>query len=272
MAFYGRTVTVFLPDGKSTKIYIKKVETVIRDDNTLQDENNLKVGRNDEGGGGRNQGISPTTPLNSNENCDTLEKTIQGDSSEIELAINNNNNSVTSNGTFADYSDNVYDPVESDSEDDSSCSSSSSLESSAEETKIIPKKRKGAIKEATLKCDIGNCKHRFREQSNLRIHKQCHTKEGFKCPECSNTSRRYWSSLLTHLWQFHQIDLELQSCKYCDFKTPSLRRFEAHEKSHVKKKCKTCGQTLKNTKQISNSFKRKPVSKNENELLELYLG
>ncbi|GAB0093367.1 hypothetical protein DMENIID0001_084590 [Sergentomyia squamirostris] len=112
--------------------------------------------------------------------------------------------------------------------------------------------------EIGTKCDREDCAIRFKNLNNLNYHRQCHSTEnyGIMCPECKNTDFRNWNTLHTHLWREHQIDMELYSCEFCNFKTPILSRLKnTHVKIHSEErnfKCELCEKRFKNTKQLKN--------------------
>ncbi|XP_075211885.1 uncharacterized protein LOC142318989 isoform X2 [Lycorma delicatula] len=79
-------------------------------------------------------------------------------------------------------------------------------------------------KDLGFRCGTDGCAVRLQRETNMIYHKQCHTEKysvTLKCPECSHIATR-WSSLTSHLWKMHNIDMELYSCNQCGYKTNSL--------------------------------------------------
>jgi uncharacterized C2H2 Zn-finger protein len=107
-----------------------------------------------------------------------------------------------------------------------------------------------------FKCNIDDCALHFTSDALLKYHKKCHgEKSSFICPECKSEDFKSFNTLHTHLWRQHKVDMDLYSCKLCDFKTPILSRLKNfHEKIHSDEKnfkC-DCGKSFKNSKQLKN--------------------
>ncbi|XP_058065928.1 uncharacterized protein LOC131215554 [Anopheles bellator] len=108
-------------------------------------------------------------------------------------------------------------------------------------------------------CDQTDCGARFRQQDCLDYHRKCHAGDapnGNVCPECGSHEFRNWTTLHTHLWRQHGIDMELHACQLCSFKTPVLARLlNTHMLIHSDErnfKCGVCAKAFKNNKQLRN--------------------
>ncbi|XP_050444367.1 zinc finger protein 595-like [Adelges cooleyi] len=108
-----------------------------------------------------------------------------------------------------------------------------------------------------FRCTFGNCKLRFRSEENLKYHKHCHSDDGFRCNEfeCQFTDRK-WTTMMSHLWKTHNIDIEMFSCDKCNFKTNSLYKLNSfHKNIHQEERpflCTECGKGFKSVKQLRN--------------------
>jgi len=62
---------------------------------------------------------------------------------------------------------------------------------------------------------------KFETEDNALYHEKCHYSiDGFRCIEfeCKYTNTK-WSTMMTHLWKSHGVDMEMFSCNQCEFKT-----------------------------------------------------
>ncbi|XP_028968610.1 zinc finger protein 555 [Galendromus occidentalis] len=132
-------------------------------------------------------------------------------------------------------------------------------ESSAQK---IAWKRKLKRDQGHLVCQFRGCGHRFRAEDTHRYHLRCHLahpseEERFRCPlpNCKQGSK-LWPTLANHLWNAHHMDIELQSCNRCDFKTYSLSNLEkVHKLVHSEEKqfdCDECQSKFRTIKQLRN--------------------
>lgn len=112
-----------------------------------------------------------------------------------------------------------------------------------------------------FKCSIQDCNLHFSTEQLLNYHRKCHsstTDSVIVCPECQSEEFRTFTTLHTHLWRLHKVNLDLYSCNLCDFKTPILARLKNfHEKIHSNErnfKCdfSKCEKSFKNAKQLRN--------------------
>lgn len=110
-----------------------------------------------------------------------------------------------------------------------------------------------------FKCSFHECSQHFSSDKLLIYHKKCHVNScEIMCPECNSNEFKNFNTLHTHLWRQHKIDMDLYSCKLCDFKTPILSRLTRfHEKIHSDErnfKCvyNDCTKCFKNSKQLKN--------------------
>lgn len=107
------------------------------------------------------------------------------------------------------------------------------------------------------KCNIQGCSARLVSDENMAYHISCHlnnTNDLF-CAECKKPVMSV-ESLHSHLWNQHKIDLEMQSCDQCSYKTFKLSRLnKIHKKIHSEIKaytCEVCAKDFKNSKQLAN--------------------
>lgn len=123
--------------------------------------------------------------------------------------------------------------------------------------------------QVVFKCSQVDCCQHFSNEQLLKYHRKCHGSNGLiVCPECSSDEFKNFTTLHTHLWRSHAVDIDLFACELCNFKTPILSRLKNfHEKIHSDErnfKCsfKDCEKSFKNSKQLKNHFeihKRKKV-------------
>ncbi|KAG5676943.1 hypothetical protein PVAND_006738 [Polypedilum vanderplanki] len=114
-----------------------------------------------------------------------------------------------------------------------------------------------------FKCNLVDCSLSFSNPKLLNYHKRCHLNDSTQiiCPECKSLDFKNYNSLHTHLWRQHSIDMDLFSCKLCNFKTPILSRLKNfHEKIHSEEKnyiCEftNCNKKFCNSKQLKNHSK-----------------
>lgn len=61
---------------------------------------------------------------------------------------------------------------------------------------------------------------KFVTEDNLKYHESCHSDHIFQCAEseCQYIDSK-WSSIMSHLWRSHGIDIDMFSCDQCEFKT-----------------------------------------------------
>ena len=85
-------------------------------------------------------------------------------------------------------------------------------------------------------CGIGTCGVRFKKGENLVMHRRCHTDgpndDTFACFECGSPRPSFvgWRAMALHLWNKHQIDMELYSCDQCQhFRSFTLSRLQDHK-------------------------------------------
>lgn len=107
------------------------------------------------------------------------------------------------------------------------------------------------------KCNIQGCSAKLVSDENMAYHISCHlnnTNELF-CAECKKPVTSV-ESLHSHLWNQHKIDLEMQSCDLCSYKTFKVSRLNNfHKKIHSEIKaytCEVCAKDFKNSKQLAN--------------------
>ncbi|OQR69722.1 hypothetical protein BIW11_12085 [Tropilaelaps mercedesae] len=123
-------------------------------------------------------------------------------------------------------------------------------------------KRKIDREQGQYVCQLKGCTMRFRLEESHRYHLRCHLPhpselERFQCPigECRLGCRR-WATMANHLWNSHRVDLELQACNRCDFKTYSLANLEkVHKLVHSEEKqfaCEQCQSHFRTNKQLKN--------------------
>lgn len=121
-------------------------------------------------------------------------------------------------------------------------------------------KKNTQLKSLGSKCSVDNCSVRMLVTENILYHEKCHNRnkktneEKFVCPECTQFSSNYWSSMASHLWRLHIIDMELHACDLCNFKTPSLSKLtNQHRGIHGDDRpfvCEYCGKGFKTSKQL----------------------
>ncbi|XP_022660959.1 uncharacterized protein LOC111250272 isoform X2 [Varroa destructor] len=123
-------------------------------------------------------------------------------------------------------------------------------------------KRKMDREQGQYTCELKGCSIRFRLEESHRHHLRCHLPhpsklERFRCPieKCGLGCKR-WSTMANHLWNSHRIDLELQACNRCDFRTYSLANLEkVHKLVHGEEKqfpCEQCQSRFRTIKQLKN--------------------
>lgn len=111
-----------------------------------------------------------------------------------------------------------------------------------------------------FKCSQPDCNQHFTNEQLLKYHRNCHGSDGIQivCPECSSNDFKSFTTLHTHLWRSHKVDLDLFACRLCNFKTPILSRLKNfHEKIHSDEKNYICSfvgceKSFKNSKQLKN--------------------
>ncbi|KAG1652071.1 Zinc finger protein 737 [Nymphon striatum] len=135
---------------------------------------------------------------------------------------------------------------------------SEDVETPSELRKCCGKKKKTKA-DGTFICDFKRCNMSYRSERNLIYHKRCHvhdkTTGGFCCPECQ-VKTNLWRNMSTHLWKAHQLDMELYTCEFCDYKTWSFSRLHTtHKLIHGEARsflCDVCGKGFKTYKQMKN--------------------
>lgn len=115
--------------------------------------------------------------------------------------------------------------------------------------------------QVVFKCSFKDCSQHFTSEQLLKYHRKCHGPDGLiVCPECSSDEFKNFTTLRTHLWRLHKVDIDLFACELCNFKTPILSRLKNfHEKIHSDErnfKCsfQDCQQSFKNSQQLKNHF------------------
>ena len=125
-----------------------------------------------------------------------------------------------------------------------------------------------------LQCKLNHCNYQFSTDLLLSYHSNCHTNlsNNIICPECKSLDFKNFTSLHTHLWRQHQIDMDLYSCSQCSFKTPILSRLNNfHLKIHSESKdfsCNKCDKSFKNSKQLKN-HRRLHILNEEKQKIEI---
>lgn len=122
---------------------------------------------------------------------------------------------------------------------------------------VLKKTCLGNNVQLVFKCSHFGCTQHFSSEKLLTYHRKCHhiTENKIICPECKLEDFKSFTTLHTHLWRNHKIDMDLYACELCEFKTPILSRLKNfHEKIHSNdKNCKCeCGKSFKNVKQLRN--------------------
>ncbi|XP_054274094.1 uncharacterized protein LOC128993971 [Macrosteles quadrilineatus] len=108
-----------------------------------------------------------------------------------------------------------------------------------------------------FRCMVEKCGVRFTTATNLSYHLRCHLpdSEVFRCPEC-DLAMGSWSSVTSHLWRQHGVDIDLYCCKLCGYKCNSYSKLiNNHIKIHGDERpflCDICGKGFKTTKQLRN--------------------
>lgn len=107
------------------------------------------------------------------------------------------------------------------------------------------------------KCNIQGCSAKLVSDENMAYHISCHLNNTNElcCAECKKPVTSV-ESLHSHLWNQHKIDLEMQSCDQCSYKTFKVNRLnKIHKKIHSEIKaytCEVCAKDFKNSKQLAN--------------------
>ncbi|CAH1117282.1 unnamed protein product [Phaedon cochleariae] len=106
-----------------------------------------------------------------------------------------------------------------------------------------------------IKCGLPNCKVKLQDLEKMNYHINSHSGDGFKCLDCGETFL-FWKPLTSHLWRYHNINMELFSCDKCEYKTYSLAKLNnIHKFIHSDDKsflCDICNKAFKNNKQMRN--------------------
>ncbi|XP_022187750.2 zinc finger protein 485 [Nilaparvata lugens] len=111
-----------------------------------------------------------------------------------------------------------------------------------------------------FKCKHVSCVQRFRSQESLTLHLACHQAPNRREYACSQAgcSQKYddWRHTAMHLWQAHQIDVDLYTCSICDkHKASSRVALETHMRIHDERRefaCPDCGKAFKQKAQLRN--------------------
>lgn len=120
----------------------------------------------------------------------------------------------------------------------------------------------------TFICTKIKCSLRYASMENLQLHEKCHRDDGngFACCECDEFQSNNWSTVSSHLWTKHKIDMELFQCDQCDYRNYSISIMEnVHKPIHSPDKnylC-DCGKRFKNSKQLTNHKNRHEKNKNQ---------
>ncbi|XP_075226111.1 uncharacterized protein LOC142327119 isoform X2 [Lycorma delicatula] len=109
-----------------------------------------------------------------------------------------------------------------------------------------------------FKCKHVSCVQRFRSSEALAQHTACHkgpNRREYACSQCGSKFDE-WRHCSLHLWNAHNIDVDLYTCGVCGMhKTTSRLNLETHMKIHRDIReypCPECGKRFKQKAQLRN--------------------
>lgn len=118
----------------------------------------------------------------------------------------------------------------------------------------------------SFRCPERGCQYSF-DKEKLDLHLGCHLstvkdlevqaideKAVFFCPTCSQQFDK-WRRCSYHLWNSHNIDVDMIPCPFCDYRTTIPVRLSNHIKIHSDSRnysCLECGKAYRQLAQLKN--------------------